>query len=87
MPVVGGDEEPALCWVHAYPDEHRKIKHGYFRKAPMYGEREQAALEALIEAGRSLTAEILRTRLQLRELLAYLYRSELSLSEISTRAG
>lgn len=77
--AVGGDGGPALIWVYAYPDEHGKIKHEYFRKGPMYGKRELAAIVALIEGGRPLTVGILRTCLQLRGLLMYLNRSELPL--------
>jgi hypothetical protein len=57
--------------MHANPDEHPQIRHGYYRAKPLFSELEWAAIEYGRAAGRHLEVALLMSRLQARSLLAY----------------
>jgi len=65
-------DEQGLCWMHAHPEANPRLRHGYHRRRPYFGELERAYLAASVAGGQPLAAELFVTRLKLAYLLAYL---------------
>ena len=66
-----------LCWMHAYPDQHARIRHSYYRQVPHFTDAQAAFIAAQARQGKPLAAELAVVRLKLRGLLSYLKRPEL----------
>ena len=77
----GDEANPTLCHQHAYPEEGNLLRHGFYRRLPAFNDEEQATIEAHVEAGRPLRAEVFVVRLKIRALLAYLERPKLTPAE------
>lgn len=73
--------DPPMCRVHAYPEAHPKIRHGYYRSTPYLRAAEQAYVAQLVAEGEPLAAEIVLLRLKIRAVLAYLAQPEVGLAQ------
>ena len=75
--------EPPLCRVHAYPEAHPQLRHGFYRAGWTAAERAAVALagDAQGAEGDSLAGEIAVLRLRIRGVLAYLQQQELTAGE------
>jgi hypothetical protein len=71
--VVDGD---GLCWLHAHPEAHPQLRHGYYRGVAGFGEEAQAAIRELVAAGKEVEAEVLVRRMRLWGVMDYLQGSE-----------
>lgn len=71
-----------LCWLHAHPHRHGRIRHSYYRRVPHFTPAQRAALAALArDEERPLAAELSLARLKFHFLLAYLKRQDLAPGE------
>lgn len=70
-----------LCWIHANPEQHGAIRHGFYRQAPPLSAEEQEAVALTWNQGHELAAAILIARLQILRLLAYLAQTERPLAQ------
>jgi hypothetical protein len=68
---------PPLCRVHAYPDAHGQLRHGYYRRTPYLPPQVESALARLAVEGEPLAAEIVVARLKIAALLAYMNQPDL----------
>lgn len=76
LPPTADNPHPTLCYIHADPDNHPSIRHGYYRvDGPAFTQAEWAAIDAAWTAGRPLDAELLMTRLLVDRILHYLNTS------------
>lgn len=72
-------QDPPLCWLHAHPRSHGRIRHSYYRRVPYFTPAQRAALVALARHDqRPLAAELALVRLKLHFLLNYLNRQTLT---------
>jgi hypothetical protein len=80
--AVAQDEQgQELCWLHAYPDEHPRIRHGYYRASPPLDEVQWQAISLGRASERPLDGEIVMTRLLVDMVADYLETSERPLRE------
>lgn len=84
--VAVRDGGRGLCWQHAFPHLHGSITHGFFRRSPWFSPAQQAALLRIVEEGAPMTGELVLLRLKLRDVFAYLGRSDLSPGQMDRAA-
>lgn len=72
----GDEENPTLCYAHAYPEKGNLLRHGFYRRLMALSEEERAKIRAHVEAERPALAEVLVVRLKIQRLLPYLERPE-----------
>jgi hypothetical protein len=73
--------EPPRCRVHAYPDAHGRLRHGFYRHPARLPPEMQASLARMATNGEPLAAEIAIARLKVASLLATLRQPDLPPSE------
>ncbi|MFW6070530.1 MAG: hypothetical protein ACOC9X_05735 [bacterium] len=76
------DQEKQLCWLHADPQNHPRLRHGFYRIRRHLDPRALALLESLEAAGRPLDARIAEMRVRLYGLLAYSSQNPLTPDEL-----
>jgi hypothetical protein len=79
--LVQDEEGRELCWLHAYPEEHPQIRHGYYMSPLPLSEVEREAIRLAMASERPLQGEIVLTRILIHMLLAYVTESGLPLGE------
>lgn len=73
-----GGKGNGLCKLHAYPERHSQLQHGYFRRRPFFGEAMQAYVAEQATEGEPLAGELVVVRLKLRGVMTYLAVQDLT---------
>lgn len=87
MWAMADGESDGLCWLHAFPHEHGRITHSYYRRVPHFSPVEHAAVRRAARDGKPLSAEVLVVRLKLRDVLVYTGRPDVRGVELDRSAG
>lgn len=75
---TGKGAQAELCWIHAFPQKHPTVLHGYYRRTPHFSDEEHAAIIKEAREGEPMAAELLIMRLKLRNVLKYVRNYKLS---------
>lgn len=67
-----------LCWLHANPQDHGRITHGYFRRIPHFSPAEHAYIRQQAQEGPDLSGELVIMRFKLRDAFVYLGRPDIA---------
>jgi len=73
----GDEENPTVCYAHAYPEKGNLLRHGFYQRLPAFSDEERATIRAHVEAKQPRLAEVFVVRLKIQGLLSYLERSDL----------
>lgn len=85
--AMSAESAGGKCWMHAFPHLHPRVTHGYYRRVPHFAPAMQAAILRLAQKEGPGTAQLILTRLKVKEVFAYFGRDDLGSAEMDRVAG
>ncbi|MFW6097036.1 MAG: hypothetical protein ACOC9Z_03120, partial [Chloroflexota bacterium] len=70
--------QAGLCWIHAFPQKHPTVLHGYYRRTAHFSDEAHAAIARAAREGEPMEAELMIMRLKLRDVLKYVRDNDVS---------
>lgn len=75
---IGEGAKAQLCWIHAFPEKHPCIRHGYYWRTPHFSDEVHAAIVRAAREGEPMEAELMIMRLKLLDVLKYIKENNVS---------